>query len=78
MAVAGAIGISLRLVLSIHIVWNGVGVGAELNSTKRDARSWKSMPHAVGPDDGIDVLEVVGDGFRLGGRGRLFAATNHR
>ena len=32
--VSGAIGINLGLILAIHILWNGVGLGTKLHDTE--------------------------------------------
>ena len=69
--IASAILINARLILSINIVWHSVGVGAELHDAKRCTSPWECVPHAVRPDDGVDVLQIV-DGAVVPDTGRWF------
>ncbi len=55
--VAGTVFIDSGLVTPVHIMGNRVGVGAELHDAERRTRSGKSVPHAVGANDGVDVLD---------------------
>ena len=58
--IASAILINARLILPINIMRHSVGVGAELHDAKRRTSARESMPHAIRPDDGVDVLEIIG------------------
>ncbi len=55
--VAGTVFIDSGLVTLVHVMGNCVGVGAELHDAERCTRSGKSVPHAVGANDGVDVLD---------------------
>ena len=43
------------------IVRHGVGIRAELYDTKWCTSPRKGMSHTVRPDDGIDILDIIGD-----------------
>ena len=73
--ITGAVFIHPRLVHTIDVMWHSVSVGAELHDAERRTSPREGMSHTVGTDDGIDVLDVIGGGFWLGGHGGLFAAT---
>ncbi len=53
--VAGAIAVNIRVVFSILFIGNGIGVGAELHETERDASARKSMAHLLGADEWIHI-----------------------
>ena len=66
--IASAILIYPRLVNAVDVVWHSVGVGTELHNTERRTSTREGMSHAVRPDDGVDILDVIGDGFFNNGR----------
>ena len=53
--VAGAIVICPGLVLSRHVMGNGVGIRRELDGTERSAGSGETMAHAGRTDHRIDI-----------------------
>ena len=55
-AVARTIFIGALLIYAVHVMGYGVGVGAQLHGPERYACTRKRMPHAVGADEGIDVV----------------------
>ena len=57
---------------AIDVMRYGIRVGAQLHNAKRRTGSREGMPHAIGPDDGVHIMEVIGSGF---GNGRCFATT---
>ena len=59
--IASAVLINSWLVNTVDVVRHGVGVGAELHDAEGRTSPWKGMPHAICPDDGIDILDVVGN-----------------
>ncbi len=77
--IACAIFIHSRLINPIDVVRHGVGVGTELHDAKRRACPWEGMPHAVRPDDGIDVLDVIDlvATISILADGRLFIAAQY-
>ena len=54
-AVAGTGLVDHRLILSINIMRNSVGVRAELHATERHACSGESVTHSVCADKGINI-----------------------
>ena len=77
MLIPSAVLIHTRLVLAVNVVRHGVGVGTELNDAKRCTSPREGMSHAVGPDDWVDVLDIIGDRF-FGGGGWFGAAEAHQ
>ena len=61
--ITSAVLIHSRLINPIDVVRYGVSVGTELYDTERCTSPREGMPHAVRPDDGIDVLDIIGNGF---------------
>ena len=61
--ITSTILIHSRLINPIDIVWHSVGVGAELHDAERCIGTRKSVPHTISPDDGIDILDKIGNGF---------------
>ena len=53
--IAGTIVVDTRLVYSIDVVGNGVGVGTELYKAVRIASTREGMAHAVGADKDIHM-----------------------
>ena len=60
MLIASAILIHARLVDAVDVMWHSIRIWAELHDAEGCAGPWKGMPHAVGPYDGVDVLDVIG------------------
>ena len=69
--ITSAVLIHSRLVNAIDVMRHSVGVGAELHDAERRTSPWEGMPHAVRPDDGVDVLQIV-DGAVVPDNGRWF------
>ena len=69
--IASAVLIHSRLVNAINVMRHSVGVGAELHDAEGRASSGECVPHAVRPDDGVDVLQIVG-GAVVPDNGRWF------
>ena len=63
MLITSAILIHSQLINTIDVVWHSVGVGAELHDTEGRTSTWEGMPHAVRPDDRVDILDIIGNGF---------------
>ena len=61
--IASAIFIHPRLINTIDVVRHSVGVGTELHDAERCTGPREGMPHAVCPDDGVDILDVIVNGF---------------
>ena len=57
--ITSAILVHTWLVFSIDVVRHSIGVGAELYNAERRTSPWKSVPHAVRPNDGVDVLDII-------------------
>ena len=55
-AVARTIFIGALLIYAVHVVGYGVGVGAELHRTEGDACPGEGVAHAVGADEGVDIV----------------------
>ena len=55
-AVARTILVGAFLILPAHVVGDGVGVGAELHRTEGDACPGEGVAHAVGADEGVDIV----------------------
>ena len=54
--ITGTVGISMGLVLAIHIMRYRIGIGAQLNNAERSTRTGKGMTHAGGTDQRIDPI----------------------
>ena len=80
MLITSAVLIYPRLVYAINIVWHGVGVGTQLHDAEGCASPGEGVPHAVGPDDGVDVLDVIRDivGVSVPADGWLMGATQNK
>lgn len=53
-----AVLVHVGLIDAIHVVGNGVGVGAEPDDAEGYTCSGEGMPHAVGADEWIDVFNL--------------------
>ena len=58
MLVAGAILVCSGLVLAGHVVRNGVGIGAQLHSSERNAGSREGVSHPVSSDKWVNVTDM--------------------
>ena len=47
----------LALVAAVHVVRDGVRLGAELDDAEGDTGSGEGVSHAVRADDGVDVVD---------------------
>ena len=57
--VAGAVFVNVGVVVAVEVVAGGIGLGAELHHAKGDRCAGEHMAHALGADDGVDVLGEV-------------------
>ena len=61
--ITSTILIHSRLINAVDVVRHGVSVWTELHNAERRTCSWEGMSHAVRPDDGVDVLDIIGGRF---------------
>lgn len=77
--IASAVLIHSRLVNTVDVVRHSVGVRTELHDAEGRTSPGESMPHAVRPDDGVDVLQIVGGAIVLdNGRWFFLAADGNK
>ena len=51
--VTGTVPVNRRIVFTVHVIRDGIGVGAELDEAKGDACPGKGMPHFAGADQWV-------------------------
>ena len=54
--ITGAILVGFFLIDTIHIVRNRIGIRTQLHPAEGRTGSGKRVPHAIGPDNGIDII----------------------
>jgi hypothetical protein len=58
-SVTGTIFIDFRLIFSIDVIRNRIGVGTQLDRTERNAGAGKSMSHSIGTYERVDIAAVL-------------------
>ena len=59
MLIASAILVRTRLVFTLDIVGNGVRIGTNLHKAERHTGTRECVPHTVGTDDGIHIIDSL-------------------
>ena len=76
--VSGAILIRPGLVFPINIVRDGIGIRTELDQPERHTGSREGMPHAIGPDNRIDIRCYVIRGHGTTHRHKGYREISHQ
>ena len=59
MLITSTIFINPWLLFTVNVMRNGIGVGTQLHDAERRTGTRKSVSHAIGSYDWIDILDVI-------------------